>query len=86
MISVKTKGKENCVIELDGNNLILFAELIAVIDAVSRTIFHDDSKMRETFIKDLPEVILGVAFECTAASMKFTPEQLKKLVEEGDND
>lgn len=85
MISVKTDGKGQTHIEVEGRNLLLLAELIAAVDAVSRTMFKSSEKVRVEFLKDLPELVLGLNPDAVkAVKLPFSAEQLKKIIEEGE--
>lgn len=87
MITVKTDKKGQTHIEIEGRNLLLLAELIAAVDATSRTMFKGSEKDRVEFLKDLPELILGINPDAVkAVKLPFSTEQLKKIIEEGGND
>ena len=85
MITVKTDEKGQTHIEVKGRNLLLLAELIAAVDATSRTMFKDYEKDRTEFLKDLPELVLGINPDAVkAVKLPFSTEQLKKIIEEGE--
>lgn len=87
MIHAKNKGHGKTQIEIDGSDLELVSEMFAVVDSVSKVIFKDDEKMRTRFLKDLPEVVLNMQARFTATKSLFSPEELKKILEEeGGND
>lgn len=83
MISAKTDGTGKTIIEIDGRNLLLLGELVAVADCVSRTIFEGSEKDRVEFLKDLPDLVLMANPKFKATRSLFSPEQLKKMIEEG---
>lgn len=83
MISAKTDRTGKTKIEIDGLNLLLFGELVAVVDCVSKTIFEGSEKDRVEFLKDLPDLVLA-AGNAKSIRYRFSPEQLKKMIEEGE--
>lgn len=58
MISAKTNKNLNTEVHISGNNLVLFGELIAVVDSVSKAIFKDNEKDRIAMLADLPRMVI----------------------------
>lgn len=58
MISAKTNKNLNTEVHISGNNLMLFGELIAVVDSVSKAIFKDNEKDRIAMLADLPRLVI----------------------------
>ena len=80
MISAKTGKNLKTEIHVSGNNLMLFGELIAVVDAVSKAIFKDDEKDRTAMLADLPRmVLLNSSAERTSIELPCSLERLKNL-------
>lgn len=80
MISVKTNKDLKTEIHVSGNNLMLFGELIAVVDAVSKTIFKDSEIDRIAMLADLPKMVLHASSaERTRIELPCSLEKLKNL-------
>ena len=80
MISAKTGKDLKTEIHVSGNNLMLFGELIAVVDAVSKVIFKDDEKNRTAMLADLPRIVLlSSSAERTSIELPCSLERLKNL-------
>lgn len=80
MISVKTDKNGKTEIHISGNNLLLFGELIAVVGAVSKSIFKDNDEDRKAMLIDLPRmVLLSDAAESSRIELPCSLEKLKNL-------
>lgn len=80
MISVKTDKTGKVEMHISGNNLLLFGELIAVVDAVSKAIFKDNDKDRMAMLADLPRMVLfSDAAESSRIELPCSLEELKNL-------
>ncbi len=80
MISAKTGKDLSTEIHVSGSNLILFGELIAVVDSVSQTIFKDNEKDRIAMLADLPRMVLqSSAAIKTSIELPCSLEKLKDL-------
>ena len=81
MISAKTDIETlNTEVHVSGSNLVLFGELIAVVDAVSKAIFKDDEKDRIAMLADLPRMVLSnSSTEKTRIEFPCSLEELKNL-------
>lgn len=80
MISAKTSKNLNVEIHVSGNNLMLFGELIAVVDAVSKAIFKDNEKDRIAMLADLPRMVIkSSSAERTSIELPCSLEKLKNL-------
>lgn len=79
MISAKTSKKGQTTIEIYGSNLENIAELIALIDSVSRVVFKDDDRARRSFIKDIPYLIFESQPTINKMELPCSPEDLKKF-------
>lgn len=80
MISVKTDKNGKTEIHISGNNLLLFGELIAVVGAVSKSIFKDNDEDRKAMLIDLPRmVLLSDAAESSRIELPYSLEKLKNL-------
>lgn len=81
MISAKTNKDLKTEIHVSGSNLMLFGELIAVVDAVSQTIFKDNEKDRTAMLADLPRMVLSRSSPTVRTSIELpcSLEELKNL-------
>lgn len=80
MISVKTDKNYRTEVHLSGSNLMLFGELIAVCEAVSKTIFNDNEKDRIAMLADLPRMVLkSSSTETSRIELPCPLEDLKKF-------
>ncbi len=86
MIRAKTDGKGKTSIEVDGTNVELLAECVAIVESISKTVFADSEKAQLSFVLDIPKLVLNMDSRITTTRMDFSPEQLKKMLEEGQND
>lgn len=59
MISAKTDKNGRTSVHVSGSNLLLFGELIAVVEGVSNAIFKDNEKERIAMLADLPRMVLS---------------------------
>lgn len=86
MISAKTNKDLNTEVHVSGSNLMLFGELIAVVDGVSKAIFKDNEQDRIAMLADLPKMVLASSSsERTRIELPCSLEKLKNLggVKEG---
>lgn len=80
MISAKTNKNLNTEVHILGNNLVLFGELIAVVDSVSKAIFKDNEKDRIAMLADLPRLVIkSSSAERTSIELPCSLEKLKNL-------
>ncbi len=80
MISAKTDKNYRTQVHLSGSNLMLFGELIAVCEAVSKAIFNDNEKDRIAMLADLPRMVLkSSSAEQTRIELPCPLEDLKKF-------
>lgn len=80
MISAKTNKNLNTEVHISGNNLVLFGELIAVVDSVSKAIFKDDEKNRIAMLADLPGMVIkNSSTESSRIEFPCSLEKLKNL-------
>ena len=80
MISAKTNKNLNTEVHISGNNLMLFGELIAVVDSVSKAIFKDNEKDRIAMLADLPRLVtLSSSAERTSIELPCSLEKIKNL-------
>lgn len=80
MISAKTNKNLNTEVHISGNNLVLFGELIAVVDSVSKAIFKDDEKNRIAMLADLPRMVIkNSSAESSRIEFPCSLEKLKNL-------
>lgn len=87
MISAKTDKNGKTEIHISGGNLLLFGELIAVVDSVSKTIFKDDEKNRIAMLIDLPSIVLmSSSAESSRIEFPCFLEKLKNLGLGGDKE
>lgn len=81
MISAKTDKNLCTKVQISGNNLMLFGELIAVVEGVSKAIFKDNEKDRIAMLADLPRMVLS----SSSAKAKETRIELPCSLEELKN-
>lgn len=80
MISAKTNKNLNTEVHISGNNLVLFGELIAVVDSVSKAIFKDDEKDRIAMLAELPRMVIeNSSAESSRIEFPCSLEKLKNL-------
>ena len=80
MISAKTGKDLRVEIHISGNNLVLFGEMIAVVDSVSKAIFKDNEKDRIAMLADLPRLVIkNSSAERTSIELPCSLEKLKNL-------
>lgn len=80
MISAKTDKNYRTEVHVSGSNLMLFGELIAVVEGVSKTIFKDNEKDRIAMLADLPRMVLASSpTKETRIELPCSLEDLKKF-------
>lgn len=84
MISAKTGKDLKTEVHISGSNLMLFGELIAVVDSVSKAISKDDEEYHIAILAALPGMVLrSSSAERTSIELPCSLEKLKNLG--GDN-
>lgn len=80
MISAKTDKNGHISVHLSESNLLLFGELIAVVEGVSKAIFKDNEKDRIAMLADLPRMVLSSSSAVESlVELPCSLEDLKKF-------
>lgn len=79
MISAKKIGEGKRQIEIQGNNLEIIEDLLALINSVTRVAFNNSDQDRREFLKDIPYLIAETQPTMATIKLPCPLDDLKKF-------